>query len=126
MIFTVSWASTRTAPASRRSASGLGEDVGDVGAALDLLVQPLERAGAPDLLPVPGRERGERGHIAGGVQEHRFDLGELPAGHARDDLQLLADLGRAGLGEDGPDGRGDHLRGPFTDLGQDVAQEVKP
>ena len=34
----------------------------------------------------------------------------LAAGHASDDAELLADLRRAGLGEDGADGRGDHLR----------------
>jgi hypothetical protein len=36
----------------------------------------------------------------------------LAAEHAGDDLQLLADLGRAGLGEDAAEGGGDHLGGP--------------
>ena len=30
------------------------------------------------------------------------------------------------LGEDGADGRGDHLRGALGDLGQDIAEEVDP
>ena len=46
------------------------------------------------------------------------------APHGGDDAELLADLGRAWLGEDGPDGRGDHLCRAFGDLGEDVAQEV--
>ena len=35
---------------------------------------------------------------------------ELAAGHASDDAELLAGLRRAGRGDDGADGRGDHLR----------------
>ena len=36
---------------------GVGEDTDDVGAAFDLLVDPLQGVGGPDLLPVrrPGR-----------------------------------------------------------------------
>jgi len=36
--------------------------------------------------------------------------GNWRAEHASDDAELLLDLRRAGLGEDGADGRGDHLR----------------
>jgi hypothetical protein len=46
---------------------GVGEDADDVGAALDLLVQPLERVGAPDLLPVRGGEGGEGSDVVGGI-----------------------------------------------------------
>ena len=38
---------------------GVGEDPDDAGSALDLLVDPLERVGGPDLRPVRARERGE-------------------------------------------------------------------
>jgi hypothetical protein len=37
----------------------VGEHAHHVGAALDLLVQPLQRVGRPDLLPVTDREGGE-------------------------------------------------------------------
>jgi len=36
----------------------VGEDPGDAGAALDVLVGALEAVGAPDFLPVLGREAG--------------------------------------------------------------------
>ena len=35
---------------------------------------------------------------------------------ARDGVELFADIGGVWLGEDGADGRGDHLRGFFGDL----------
>jgi hypothetical protein len=38
---------------------GVGKDADDVGAALDLLVQPFQGIGRPDLLPVADREGGE-------------------------------------------------------------------
>ena len=41
----------------------VGEDADHVGAPLDLLVHPLERVGAPDLLPVGDREGGEGQHV---------------------------------------------------------------
>src|SRR5215203_3737931 len=43
------------------------EDPDDVGAAADLLVQPLLRVVAPDLLPVRERERSERQDVRSGV-----------------------------------------------------------
>jgi hypothetical protein len=53
-------------------------------------------------------------------------LGELAAEHGRDDLELVADVDRAGLGEDSVDRGRDHLRGAFGHLGEDVRQEVHP
>jgi hypothetical protein len=103
---------------------GVREDADDVGAAFDFLVQPFERVGAPDLLPVPGGEAGEGQQVLGGVVEHGLDLGQLPAEHAGDDVELLADVLLIGLGEDGADCGGDHLGVAPGDLGQDVAQEV--
>ena len=46
----------------------------------------------------------------GGVAQHRFDLGELPSEHGGDDVELFADVRGVGLGEDGADRGGDHLR----------------
>ena len=47
---------------------GVGEDADDVGAALDLLVHPLERVGGPDLAPVRGREGGEGEQVVAGAR----------------------------------------------------------
>jgi hypothetical protein len=65
---------------------GIGEDADDIRAPLDLLVQPLERVGAPDLLLVAEREAGEGGDVVGGFMEHRLNLRELAAEHTGDDL----------------------------------------
>ena len=58
------------------------------------------RNSGPDLLPVPEREAGEGEQVVGGVAQHRLDLGELPAEHAGDDVELVADVVGVGLGED--------------------------
>jgi len=75
---------------------------------------------------VPDGKVGEGGDVVGRVVQHGFDPEELAAEHPGDYLQLLADLCRAGLGEDGADGRGGHLRGALWDLGQDIGQEEDP
>ena len=41
-------------------------------------------------------------------------------------VELVVDVDRAGLGEDGADRGRDHLGGAFGDGGEHVAQEVKP
>jgi hypothetical protein len=58
---------------------------------------------------VAGWEAGEGQQVGGGVAEHGLQLGELAAQHARDAVELVVDVGCIRLGEDGPDGRGDHL-----------------
>ena len=105
---------------------GVGEDPDDVGAAFDFLVEPLERVGRPDLLPVRHREPGEGEQVVVGLAEHLLDLGQLLAEHRGDDLELLGDVLGVGLGEDGADRGGDHL---LVALGHDrehVAHEVDP
>jgi len=102
------------------------EDLDDVDAAFDLAVDPLQRVGGLDLLPVPFWEGGEGGEVVLGVQEHPFDLGELCAEHVGDRVELMADGVLVGLGEDGADGRGDHLRSVLGDHAEDIAQEMKP
>ena len=56
---------------------GVGEDPDDVGAALDLAVEPLEGVGRPDLVPVRVREVREGGEVGLGVAEQLRDGGEL-------------------------------------------------
>jgi hypothetical protein len=58
---------------------------------------------------VPGREVGEGEEVLGGGAQHLFHGGELPAEHG-EDLPLVADHVGLGLGEDGADRGGDHLR----------------
>ena len=92
------------------TAASLGKMPDDAGAAFDLLVEPLERVGRPDLAPVRSRERGEGEDLGLGVVHQRADLGE-PGG------ELVADLVPGcvaigvgvGLGEDGAEHRGDHV-----------------
>jgi hypothetical protein len=64
----------------------IGEDTDDIGAALDLLVEPLERVGAPDLAPVLLREVEEGQHVITGGLHHRYGGGELLAQHLGDPL----------------------------------------
>jgi hypothetical protein len=45
----------------------VGEDADHPGAALDLLIDPLEQVGAPDLAPVGRREVAERQHVLPGL-----------------------------------------------------------
>jgi hypothetical protein len=58
---------------------------------------------------VPGWEGREGGQVFTGIQQHGRDGRELGLQHDGDLADLLDDLGAGGLGEDRPDGRGDHL-----------------
>src|SRR3712207_8200428 len=60
---------------------GVGKDADDVGAALDLLVQPFQRIGRPDLLPVPDRKGGEGQQVLGRVAQDRKST-RLNSSHA--------------------------------------------
>jgi hypothetical protein len=71
------------------------EHADDAGAALDLLVQPLERVGGPDLLAVPDMEGGEGGDVISGIPQDSLNLGELAAQDAGDGVELLGDMRRA-------------------------------
>ena len=54
----------------------VGEDLYDVGAALDLAVETLDGVVGPDLGPVLLGEGGERGQVGLGLGEHVSDLWE--------------------------------------------------
>jgi hypothetical protein len=75
---------------------------------------------------VAGREGGEGQQLRSSVAEHDLEFGELTAQHPGDHVQLFVDMGGIGLGEDGADGGGDHLGRALGDLGEHVAEEVKP
>jgi hypothetical protein len=70
----------------------VGEDADDVGASLDLLVQALQRVGAPDLAPVLLREVQERQHVVTGGLHDRQASGELLAQHLGNPLPVGAHL----------------------------------
>ena len=59
------------------------EDPDDAGAAFDLFVDPLERVGAPDLLPLRFREGGEGEDLGLGVVHQGADLGKEVASRSR-------------------------------------------
>jgi hypothetical protein len=88
---------------------GVGKDADDIGAALDLLVQPLQRVGRSDLLPVADREAGERREGRRGVAEHGqpADIGGpgMPTMTSSWGMHMFG----VGLGEDCAVGGGDHL-----------------
>lgn len=66
------------------------------------------------------RERGEGEEVVSGVCEHDGDVGELAVEHAGDLVELGADVGGVGLGEDGADGSGDHVDRCFGHPGEHV------
>ena len=78
----------------------VGEDLDNVGAALDLAAQALDGVVGPDLLPVLPGEGRKRGQVGLGVGEHVGDLGEGVLQGVDDVLVLGGDGLLAGLGED--------------------------
>jgi hypothetical protein len=69
-------------------------------------------------------ERGERQQCRCSVTEHGLDLGELPAEHGCDRLELLVDILGVGVGRRSFGSRRPPSRPSLWDLAQDVAQEV--
>lgn len=54
----------------------VGEDLDDIGAALDLAGEPFDGAVKPDFLPVFAWQKGKAGQVELGGCEHRRDIGE--------------------------------------------------
>ena len=104
----------------------VGEDLHDVGAALDLTVETLDGVAGPDLGPVLLGEGRKRGQVRLGLGEHVSDLWERGVQGADDVLVLGGDGLPAGLSEDrgiqGVHGLGAGRAEP----GGDVAGEVDP
>ena len=106
---------------------GVGEDPDDVGAALDLLVDPLEGVGRPDLLPVRDGKLANAVTSSSASRSMASTLGNCRPSIVAITSKLLAHGAGIGLGEDGADRCGDHRRsGALRYLGEHVAQEVHP
>ena len=105
-------------------ASLVGEDADDLGAALDLAVEALDRVGRVQLGPVLLREAHVGEHVGLGLVHQRGELRDLGAELVGD----LAPLGPGGvgvvLGEGGGDEGGDDAAALFAGMGQHVAHEV--
>jgi hypothetical protein len=71
-------------------------------------------------------EGGEGEKVVTGVAHHLLDLGQLPAQHRHNGLELLDYVGGVGLGEDGADRGGHHLGVAAGHLGEHIAQEMHP
>jgi hypothetical protein len=120
-----SCASTKTAPASRSSAGGLGKTPTT---SVRRFTSRLSRSsGLVDQIFFQWlTEAGEGQQVFGGGAHHLLDLRQLPAQHRRDGLELLVDVGSIRLGEDRADRSGDHFSVPAGHLGEHVSQEVDP
>lgn len=102
----------------------VGEDLHDVGAAFDFLVQTFQRVVRPGFLPMRSREPEERQHIRFRVGHHPGDLGERVGQGGGDLVPLGGDFGGFDVGEDRLD-RGDDRRGVSgRDRAHHVAEEV--
>lgn len=104
----------------------VGEDLYDVGAALDLTAQTLEGVVGPDLGPVLPGEGRKRGQVRLCLGEHVSDLWERGAQGADDVLVLGGDGLPAGLSEDRGDQGARRLGAGRAEPGGDVAGEVDP
>ena len=104
----------------------IGEDANDAGAAFDLLVEPLEQVGAPQLAPVAGREVATGQYVLPGSGHQLCRLGELAGQHGRHLIPLLLNGAAALLGEHRAQCSSHHL---LLSLGyglQEVPGEMDP
>lgn len=104
----------------------VGEDLHDVGAALDLAIETFDGVVGPDLGPVLLGEGCEGGQIRLCLGEHDGDLWERGAQGVNDVLVLGGDGLSAGLSEDRGDQGVDRLGAGRAEPGGDVAGEVDP
>jgi len=102
----------------------VGEDADDPGTALDLLVDPLQEFGAPDLFPVLLGEVAEGQHVLLGLMHEPSGLGEALRQRGGQITPAGLDLRSGFLGEHAAQGSGDHALVRFGDALQHVAGEV--
>jgi len=91
----------------------------------DLLVEPLERVGAPDLAPVLLGEVQERQRVVSGGIHDWHSGGELLAQYLGDPLPVRAHLIR-GLDQEYRFHAGCHVLAGLWDVAEKVAHEVHP
>jgi len=104
----------------------IGEDANHVGTAFDLLVEALERFGAPHLAPVLLREVQERQHVVTGGLHHRHGARGLHAQHLDDPLPVGAHLLRCLDHKHRFHGRRHHVLAGLWHVAEQVAQEMHP
>ena len=121
-----SWASTRTAPARRSRASGLGKTPTTSVRRLTSLLSRSSGLVDQIFFQCATGKAVKASRSSLGAAQHLLDLGQLLAEHRGDHLELLVDVLGVGLGEDRADRRGDHLRVALGHHGEDVAHEVHP
>ena len=114
-------------PARRRTAASLGKIPTTSAPALDLLVDPLERVGAPDLLPVGEREGGEGASRPPGPRRASPPRPGSPArAWSRPRRAARGRRPASGWAQIVRTSGEDHLGAALRDAGEDVAQEVDP
>ena len=86
----------------------VGEDSHNPCAALDLLIDPLQPVGAPDLFPVVLWEVAEGQHALHGLMHERSGLGEALRQRRGQIVPACLDLCDGFLGEHAAKGGGDH------------------
>jgi hypothetical protein len=104
----------------------VGEDPDDTRPALDLLVEPLLRVGAPDPGGVDLGECEVGEEVGLGLREQLRHARVRPRHAVDHPVELLAGGRAVGLLEHAPDGRGDHAPGRARDEVLGVAREVHP
>ncbi len=77
----------------------VGEDADDTGAPFDLLVDPLQQVGAPDLAPVGLREVAEGQHVFPGLVHERGGIGEAFGQRGGQIIPAVEDIRSGFLGE---------------------------
>ena len=104
--------------------SVVGKDAHHTGAAFNFLIDALEQVGAPDLLPVLGREVAEGQHVLAGLDHQLSRPGELSGEHGADLIPLLQHRLLALLREHRAQRGGDHLLVGFWHRLEQVAGKV--
>lgn len=105
---------------------GVREHSDDIGAAFEHPVDPFQRVRAPNLPPVPSRERREREEIVAGLVKHDGDFQMRSTDHRGELGELGVCVLSVGLRKDRADDRGDHVLGFFRNDREHVSHEMRP
>jgi hypothetical protein len=111
-------------PDERRDGRFIGEDTDDIGAPLDLGIEPFQRIGAVDLRTMGLWEAHERQDLGFRFIHQPGELGELRAQLIGDGTPLRDRGFLSILGKDGVDHREHHLPLTFAGVRERIADEV--